>query len=107
MQKWKDLLAKFKSPITRLENYMLKRNLIQADDSSKYREEARNAVRDALKAAIGEKKPPIDDLFNDVYDHLTPNIVEQRNELKEHLKKHADKYDLASFKDGEKYPNSP
>jgi 2-oxoisovalerate dehydrogenase E1 component alpha subunit len=33
MLKWKELLAKFKSPISRLENYMLKRGLVKPDDS--------------------------------------------------------------------------
>jgi hypothetical protein len=33
-----------------------------------------------------------------------PHLEEQRKELKEHLKKYADKYDLASYKDGERFP---
>jgi TPP-dependent pyruvate/acetoin dehydrogenase alpha subunit len=82
MQKWKELLAKFKSPISRFENYLKKRGLVHADDSAKFREEARNAVRDALKFANDQKKPPIDELFNGVYDNYTPNIIEQREELK-------------------------
>lgn len=32
MLKWKELLAKFKSPIQRLENYMIKKGLITKDD---------------------------------------------------------------------------
>lgn len=82
MQKWKELLTKFKSPVARLEHYLLKRGLIKQDDSQKFRDEARTAVRDALKFANDQKKPPIDELFNDVYDHITPNLVEQRAELK-------------------------
>ena len=104
MQKWKDLLGKLKSPIQRLEAYMLRKGLIKADDSQKIREEARTAVRDALRAAVELTKPPIDELFGDVYHELTPNLVEQKAELKQHLKKHADKYDLKGFKDGEQFP---
>jgi 2-oxoisovalerate dehydrogenase E1 component alpha subunit len=51
MQKWKELLSKFKSPISRLENYLLKKGLVKQEDSQKYRDEARSAVRDALKTA--------------------------------------------------------
>jgi TPP-dependent pyruvate/acetoin dehydrogenase alpha subunit len=40
MQKWKEFLGKFKSPIQRLENYLIKRGLVQPDDSKKIREEA-------------------------------------------------------------------
>lgn len=105
MKKWKELLTKFKSPIARLETYMLKKGLIKPDDSTKFRDEARTAVRDALKMANDQKKPPIEELFNDVYDHITPNLVEQRAELKAHLRKYGDKYDLATFKNGEKYAN--
>jgi 2-oxoisovalerate dehydrogenase E1 component alpha subunit len=32
MQKWKELLAKFKNPITRFESYLLKKNLIKKED---------------------------------------------------------------------------
>lgn len=37
MQKWKELLSKFKSPISRLENYLLKRGLVKPEDSKNYR----------------------------------------------------------------------
>lgn len=106
MQKWKELLAKFKSPISRLENYLLKRGLVKPDDSKAYRQEALAQVREALKTANEEKKPPIDGMFNDVYDTMMPHLEEQRRDLKEHLKRYKDKYDLASFKDGEKFPTS-
>jgi TPP-dependent pyruvate/acetoin dehydrogenase alpha subunit len=39
-------------------------------------------VREALKAGIEARKPPIDELFNDVYDFIPPNIEQQRQELK-------------------------
>lgn len=76
MEKWKELLGKFKSPITRLENYLLKKKLIKETDQAQYREEAKQAVRVALKAASEEKKPPIHELFTEVYDHLPANLVE-------------------------------
>ncbi len=64
------------------------------------RDEARAAVRDALKTAIVEKKPPIDELFGDVYAELPLSLIEQKESLKEHLKMYADKYDLSEFKGG-------
>lgn len=42
MLKWKELLSKFKSPISRLENYLLKRGLVKPEDSKEYRKEALN-----------------------------------------------------------------
>ena len=46
-----------------------------------------------------EKKPfaPIDDLFNDVFDRLTPELERQRAELRDHLAKHGDKYNLEKY----------
>jgi 2-oxoisovalerate dehydrogenase E1 component alpha subunit len=52
MQKWKDLLTKIKSPIDRFESYLTKRGLVKPEDTKRYRDEARSAVRDALKVGI-------------------------------------------------------
>lgn len=41
MQKWKDLLSKIKSPIDRFEQYLTKRGLVKAEDTKRYRDEAR------------------------------------------------------------------
>jgi len=106
MQKWKDLLAKIKSPIDRFERYLTKRGLATPEETKRYRDEARTAVRDSLRVSIDAKKPPIDDLFTDVYDFIPDHIAEQRRELKEHLKIYGKEYGLEQFKDGEKYPNS-
>ena len=40
MQKWKELLAKFKSPISRLENYMMKNGILNEKDTKQFRQEA-------------------------------------------------------------------
>lgn len=55
---------------------MIKKGIIKEDEQGKIREEAKILVRNALKAASELQKPPIDDLFADVYDQLTPNLVE-------------------------------
>lgn len=106
MQKWKELLAKIKSPIERFERFLTKRGLVKAADTQQYREEARTAVREALKHGIEARKPEIDELFKDVYDFIPPSLEEQRKELKDHLKKYGKEYELEQFKDGEKYANS-
>jgi 2-oxoisovalerate dehydrogenase E1 component alpha subunit len=51
MKKWDDLLKKVKSPISRLENYMLAKGLISKDENTKLRESAKLSVREALKTA--------------------------------------------------------
>lgn len=103
MEKWKDLLAKFSSPIVRLEKYMLRKKLIKEDDSQKIREVARQKVRDSLKAAIETKKPSVDELFSDVFEQLPKGLQEQKEELKEHLRKYKDEYELSLFNESEKF----
>ena len=45
MKKWKDLLAKFSSPIERFEKYLMGRGLIDAERSKKLRKDAVDQVR--------------------------------------------------------------
>lgn len=106
MEKWKDLMSKIKSPIDRFEKYLAKRGLVTPQDTQKFRDEARTAVRDALKVSIGAQKPSIDNLFTDVYDFLPENLKEQRRELKEHLKLYGSHYNLEQFENGDKFASS-
>lgn len=94
MEKWTQLLKDFSNPIARLEKHLLSRNLVQAGDSDKIREEARNEVRDALKESAVLPKPDIDQLFEDVYNQVPNHIEEQRQDLKRHLRKYGEHYQL-------------
>jgi 2-oxoisovalerate dehydrogenase E1 component alpha subunit len=76
MKKWKELLEKFSSPIERLEKYLTRRGLINAERTAKLRSEAKNMVRDALKNATGELLPEVDSMFEDVYEKMPDNLVE-------------------------------
>jgi 2-oxoisovalerate dehydrogenase E1 component alpha subunit len=53
----------------------------------------------ALKSAEKEKKPPITDLFTDVYDTVPAHLQEQEQELQRHFAKYSDKYKLDAFAD--------
>lgn len=68
MKKWKELLDGFTSPIHRMEKYLMKKGLITAERTAEVRTNAKNQVRDSLKNAIGEVFPPIDLLFDEVYE---------------------------------------
>ena len=103
MTKWKELLASFSNPISRLEKYMLDQKLISPDQNAQLRESARNSVRDALKAATVLPKPPIDSLFEAVYEKMPAHIAEQREELRNHLKKYPEQYHLENFQNGKEW----
>lgn len=56
------------------------------------KEEERAAVMDALITAENKEKPSCNELFEDVYDELTPNLERQWAELKAHMEKYPDNY---------------
>ena len=103
MQKWNDLLAKFGNPIERFEKYLLNRGLISEDRPKQLKQDAIEQVRTALKNSTVELLPEPDVLFTQVYDEMPDNLVEQREELREHLKKWPNDYSLEKFKNGKQY----
>ena len=105
MEKWKELISKFSSPIERLEKYLTRRGLITPERTLKLRNEAKNMVREALKNATGELLPEIDELFEGVYEKMPNSLVEQREQLRSHVKKYPDSYELEKFKNGKSFLN--
>lgn len=103
MEKWKDLLSKFSSPISRLEKYLTRRGLINEERTKNLRKEAMDQVRNALKNSTSELMPPVDSLFEDVYQTIPPHIEEQRQELKEHLRRYPNDYELEKFVNGQEF----
>jgi 2-oxoisovalerate dehydrogenase E1 component alpha subunit len=103
MKKWEDILTKFGNPIARLEKYLLRENLITADQNAELRENAKNSVRESLKAANALPKPEIDVMFTDVYENMPQHIIDQKEELRAHLRKYPDQYNLKNFHNGENW----
>ena len=52
----------------------------------------------SLKTAMQAKKPSINSLFDDVYEVLPPHLLEQKENLKVHLEKYGDNYNLDQYK---------
>ena len=75
--------------------------MITEDQNKTLREEARNMVRDALKAANALQKPHPEVMFDDVYESIPPHIQEQKEQLRAHLRKYPKEYNLENFKGGE------
>lgn len=74
MKKWADLIKKFGNPIARFEGYLKKRGMLTDKHTENLRAEAKNAVRDALKEATSTLLPPIDSLFEDVYNEVPKHL---------------------------------
>ncbi len=89
------------SPVTRLRRYLEGRGIW---DKGKEEELMRNLVTEikrAISRARGELKPHPDEIFRDVYDHLSPRLEKQRQEMWEHLRKYREHYpNLKNHKTG-------
>jgi 2-oxoisovalerate dehydrogenase E1 component alpha subunit len=96
MKKWTEYLSKMGNPITRLEKYIRSKKLVKNVDilNAKIDREAQDEVVQALNKAETEKKSTIDEMFNDVYHDLPQNILEQKEQLADHLKRHRKEYNL-------------
>lgn len=53
----------------------------------------------AFTKAEAEKKPAIEELFNDVYEKLPWNLKEQKAELEALLREHPEDYPVKGFAD--------
>eukprot|EP00388_Colpodella_angusta_P019567 GDKJ01048955.1.p1 GENE.GDKJ01048955.1~~GDKJ01048955.1.p1 ORF type:complete len:423 (+),score=117.25 GDKJ01048955.1:66-1334(+) len=86
------------NPITRVRKYLESKSLWSQEQDDDLRRSAKNTMIAAMRVA--EKKlrfPIIPGIFDDVYAEETYLIKEQKEELKEHLRIHADKYDFSKY----------
>lgn len=86
-----------RSAMHRTRRYLERKGLWNEELEKETKKEARKNVLNAVKYAESQPKPPIDDLFNDVYDEYTPNLIEQKKELDSHLEKYSDLYHLDTY----------
>ena len=100
MKKWGNLLNEIGDPIERYLAYLKDKNWMTDNEYKTMIEEVQVDVRESLKKAMATKKPSIDSMFDDVYETL-PNILnEQKQEMREHIAKYKDKYDLEQYDKG-------
>lgn len=90
------------NPVSRLRKWMEKKGLWNEERESEARTEIRKQILQELAAAQKEKKPPLRDLFADVYEEITPEAREQMKELKRMIDTYPDEYDVSGFEGGAK-----
>jgi 2-oxoisovalerate dehydrogenase E1 component alpha subunit len=83
------------NPIVRTRMLLEARNLWDADKEAALRDTCRKAVLQALSSAESAKKPPVSSLFVDVYDEKPQHLLEQEQQLRDHLKEYASEYKSA------------
>lgn len=67
------------------------------DEEFAFRTQVRKDVLGAFARAEKEKKPPVSDIFTDVFAQPTPELREQQDELRDVLKRYPDEYDLSDY----------
>lgn len=79
-------------PVERFRKYMEDKGWWNAEQEVALRDRERLAVLKAMEAAEAKPKPPLQLMFVDVYAEKTDNIVQQEQELLEHISKYPDNY---------------
>jgi len=93
------------NPIFRFRALLESKGLWNEEAEVELRTSARKQVLDSLNDAELAKKPPTTELFSDVYDKLPHHLIDQQNQLKAHLEKYGQHYNLAEFLPAQDYVN--
>lgn len=79
-------------PLTRVRNYMQDQGWWNDEDEQNLRDSERLKALDALTTAENRDKAPFNELFQDVFRDMPPNLIKQRAELIEHMEKYPEHY---------------
>jgi len=90
---WKDV----DTPINRLRSYLENKGWWSEKENNEWRKAALKEVMTAFEQAEQSKKPPMKDLFTDVYKHWTPRISRQYTECVNHVNKYKDQYPTDNY----------
>jgi len=85
MRKWRA-----RDPVSRLQRWLIAQGWWDEVREAELRGKMRREVIHALEGAAKEGKPPLDDMFSDVYDELPPHLVRQRDEVRRFVAKYPD-----------------
>ncbi|KAI9306172.1 thiamine diphosphate-binding protein [Cunninghamella echinulata] len=89
--------AQFDNPMTRLRRYLEQKQWWDQEKDDAWRKDIKKQVLSHFSEAEKKKKPSIDLLFTDVYDELTPNLIRQKQELDELIKKYPEYYSTDDY----------
>lgn len=79
-------------PVARFYNFMCQNQWWDQAQEEQLRQDTKAQVLKALETAEARNKPPLSEVFSDVYDKKPSHLVEQEESLIRHLEKHPGKY---------------
>lgn len=85
------------NPITRLRKWMENQGLWDEDQEREARSTTRKEVLKAFAAAEKEKRPPLREMFTDVYEELTEESKAHMGELRRILETYPNEYEVDDF----------
>ncbi len=85
------------NPITRFRHYLQHKNLWSDSMEEDFKKGIRSDILKSFAKAEKCKKPPISELFTDVYDDIPWNLREQQQELAELMSKYPDSFPTDSY----------
>jgi len=85
------------NPIDRVRMHLEARGAWDSDKEAAMRQSMKKQVVACLNEAERAPKPPIVDLFTDVYKEMPPRLKEQKAALEEHLAKYPEAYNLGKY----------
>lgn len=88
------------NPITRFRKYLENEGLWNDEKESEARIRLKKEIMKAFQQAEKEKKPELSSMFDDMYEELTPDLKQQKAELKDILTRYSGEYDLSEFDKG-------
>jgi len=88
------------NPIIRLRKYMENKGLWSDDQEQETRATLRKEILKEFSAAEREKRPPLKDMFTDVYQELTEESEAHRKELRRILERYPNEYPIADYDGG-------
>ncbi|KAL9041759.1 MAG: hypothetical protein Q9214_003997 [Letrouitia sp. 1 TL-2023] len=88
------------NPITRLRKWMEKKGIWNDEREREARRSIRKEVLEAFAEAEKEKKPPLVEMFEGVYESMTEDTKEEMKDLRRLLEEYRYEYDVSEFEDG-------
>lgn len=79
-----------RDPVSRFQKWIASRQWWNESDEAQHRAAIRREVLQSLERASRKPKPGLSDMFTDVYDTLPPHLMEQQQQVMEHVRRHPD-----------------
>lgn len=84
-------------PIARMKSFLMKKKWLTEENNSTIISDIKSQVLLTFAQAENEKKPPIREMFTDVYEEIPWNLKEQQEELNRLLEKYPNDFDVGEY----------